>query len=388
MQDTENEFEKKGLPITSINEIIQDAFYFTLLLRIKRNIKDMEAKSYLSIFIKGMATIFAYEMARSLHNYKIINIDTFFNPGIKKRLMTEREWLKRNTFNSNKIDKKITDMGINLTESIYDLNVIINGNCLLDLNIEPFNEDDDIEFWNGVYFFPENALKNIFQVVFKEDLLDDVFNSLSLDLEYIVVDLENRLKADRYSYSSFKLFSNSKDLCEKDKIFIMYRYRIIQSIILIGKVFINEKLNLTIGDVINFDLKKYLRKYKAIIIDIIGNDLMGLKSDFSNNILKRLELEVTEPNFYIINRKLRDNIHYTNISILNDEEIQMLDKFQDKYLNALATIMSNNITIDIGDDDILMTNFVKAFQEKGMTKEEVDKDYENLYLKFYYTGSL
>ena len=378
----------KDLPITSINEIIQDAFYFTLFLRIKRSIKDVESKSYLSMFIKGMATIFAYEIARCLDNYKIIDIDTFFNPGIKKRLMAERKWLKRNTFNSDKINNKVADMGINLSESIYDLNIIVNSNCLLDLNIEPFNEDDNIMFWNGVYFFPETALKNIFRVIFKVDLLDNVFNSLSSDLEYIVVDLENRLKADRYSYSSFKLFSSSKDLCEKDKVFIMYRYRIIQSIILISNVFMNEKLNLTIGNDINFDLKKYLRKYKAIIIDIIGKDLMGIKSDFSRNILKKLELKITEPNFYIINRKLRDNIHYTNISILNEEEIQILDKFQDKYLKELATVMSNNIAIDVSEDDIIMTNFIKAFQEKGMTKEEVDKDYENLYLKFYYTGSL
>ena len=38
--------------------------------------------------------------------------------------------------------------------------------------------------------------------------------------------------------------------------------------------------------IFNFDLKNYLRKYKAIVIAIIGNDLMCLKTPFSTNLIK------------------------------------------------------------------------------------------------------
>ncbi|MDD4796087.1 MAG: hypothetical protein PHG03_06040 [Bacilli bacterium] len=381
--------ENKELKIETINEILQDSFFFSLLLRIKRSLKEVEAKSYLTMFIKQLSVVYIYELSVCLENYGIIKKDYFYKPNMKKRVKIERQCLHQSIFNSDKITKKILEMGIDLSELVYDLNIVVNDGKLLYTNFEDYNEDKDLEFWNSIFYLNEEVLETIFKALrIDEQSIKILYEKISEKVKDIIPKLENYINGKRYSYSVFKLFSNSKNLEQPDKIFILYRYRLITSIMHIEKIFSSIPIEIHIGDIINLEFKTYLRKYKSLIIDIIGNDLMKINTSNSKIIIDKINKKITNKNFYAVNRKLRNNVHYTNITSLTDDEIQILDYNQNNYLLIITSFFEKSINIDIDDESIMMTNFLKCCREKGMVKEDIDKDYKNLYKKFYFTGNI
>ena len=117
----------------------------------------------------------------------------------------------------------------------------------------------------------------------------------------------------------------------------------------------------------NFDLKNYIRKYKAIIITIIGNDLIKLETTFSTKIISELD-NIVPKDFYKVNRKLRNHIHYVDeIVPLSKKEEEKLDKYQNIYLNYLYEKIIKNIDINIDVECIAMTKAVQECRKKNMS---------------------
>lgn len=375
----------------TISEIMQDTYFFYMILELKRKLDDIEAKSYLTMFIKELAITFTYELSVCLEKCGILDKNTFFRPGMKKRVREERQWLHQDITESRKMKNKISEMGLNFEELVYDLNVIVKDNKVLDMNFEEFGENQDLDFWNSVFYLNEQTIETIFKV-FDEKFNVEVSKPLfKITDQYLTQRILNKVKfkidGTRYSYSSFKLFNKLENLETVDKIFILYRYRLVSSIITIGTIFEGNELKVTVEPFFNLDFNNYLRKYRALIICIVGNDLMKMNTAFSETLLNVINNKIDEK-FFSLNRKIRDNIHYSVISTFSKEELSYLDKMQHIYLDIIYNYFINNMNINIGDDDILMTNFLNCCREKELTTEEIKTNYENLYLEYYYTGSI
>lgn len=368
----------KDIPKENLNEIIQDALFFTLFLRIKKNMSNEWAKVYMVMFLKQVASIFLWEFATVLEEYgglprsKIYPEKEKYNNLIKD----ERGKIKQRVKNSNLMKSKIDGMGIEYNNLIYDLNIVLNDNGrLLDFNFEGYNENEDIAFWNGVFLFPETVLK-----IASLGDLDSLFEGTIKSLKPFTDILEKNISGTPSSYSSNKLFKNCDDLNDEDKTLILFRYRLVESISLIGEAFPKVEISL-VSDTLNLSLKRYLRKYRALVIEIIGKELMALDTIYSDNLLESIHPNVPKT-FYSINRKLRNNIHYTEvIKNLTDKENELLDKYQHVYLGIITGSFNKCLSIELDDEYQIANEILKECREKGMSFEETKEIYEELFLE-------
>lgn len=381
--------EIKNIPINTIGEILQDSFYFSLLLHIKRSIKDIEIKNYIVMFIKGLSVIFAYELALFLEEYNLLEENQYFKTNMKERIFNERQWVHQCVVNSKKMHLKLDKMGIDFKKLVYDMNIVLNDSNLIDMNFETFNEDNDLEFWNGVFSILEDVSECIIKTISnKTRALKKQFKLFDL----YAVDFYNKITSNislkRYSYSTYKLFSLTTNLSEIDKIFILYRYRLVSSVEFIQKIFDGYNYDMEFEKMFFIKFENYIRKIKALVIEIVGKDLMKMNSQYSKEVLKNIKEAITEKEFYSLNRKIRNNIHYLHTNSLTNKELEVVDRNQEKYLKVIRNSFYENIFIDIDNECVQMTNFLKECERLGLTDEEIKKDYERKYLSFLYTGKI
>ena len=74
-----NNQEKNQPPLSSLTEILQDSFYFSMFLHLKRQLTNIEAKNYMVMLIKGLSVLFTYELLLFFEEYPAISraIDIF-----------------------------------------------------------------------------------------------------------------------------------------------------------------------------------------------------------------------------------------------------------------------------------------------------------------------
>lgn len=97
---------------------------------------------------------------------------------------------------------------------------------------------------------------------------------------------------------------------------------------------------------VEFDLRKFLDKYRAVTIEIIGND-----RKYGYTVIKELETinsKTIDKDFYVLNRRLRDNIHYGETTIIDKETIEKIEKGQKIYFDNLIKIFDSKMTIKFG----------------------------------------
>lgn len=214
--------------------------------------------------------------------------------------------------------------------------------------------------------------------------LCDVFEENSELLNHHASEIESNLLCSRYAYSAYSLFLNAKHLDATDKIFILYRYRMLSSVNNIESAF--PSFNINIGEDCIVSLKKFFRKYKALIIEIIGAELKNMDTAFSNDIKNLLNSHITNNEFWPLNRSLRNNLHYVKTQSLTQEELELIDQYQPIYLSIINSQILNELNIKLDKECITMTNFLKACQTKGLSKTDIEKYYYFYYLKFLITG--
>lgn len=66
--------------------------------------------------------------------------------------------------------------------------------------------------------------------------------------------------------------------------------------------------------------------------------------------------------------------------------MERLEKNQNKYLTIIMENFKSSISININSEVIMLTNFLKLCNKKGLTENEMIEHYEENYKKFYYTG--
>lgn len=381
--------EKRGWSSDAIYEILRDCLCFELILEVKRRMNYIEAKNYLSMFLKSLAPVLVYEVADSLEKIDIMMKKDFFNSGMNKKVQQERQkFLKRDILKSSLPGETQKEMGLNFNELVYDMNVILKDDELLDMNYEIFMEDitGDFEFWDSLFGIPNAVVNAIISGLGFDFKLENVFTSNKENFVKLSEIAESELAGQRYSYSVYKLFSRGKNLELQDKVFILYRYRLLSSIHHLERVI--PQLTIMRDNVVIVDGKAFFRKYKATVIEIVGKELLLLNSAFGQDIAKQIEEKIIDKRFFSLNRKLRNNIHYSNIEVLEAEEINLVDMYQNAYIDLLVQYIKDKLYIDIDDECKTMTSFLNECMKKGIRRGEIEKNYEKLYLRYYYTGSL
>ncbi len=344
-------------PIDSYQEILQDMFYIKVLLDIKRKTQNIEAKNYLVEFIKDLSSVIFYENAKFLNEKKLLSMEQAFKPNMKKVVRERRQWLHSHIYGSKSITHKVNNMGIDYSQKIYDLNVIVKRNKLLSTNFENFNDRYELTYVDEILNDIEIIIFALLQGLgLDDDAIEILYSKCSETVQNIAEDCDKKFSGKRYCYSTYKLFSLNSQLTDDDKNFILQRYRLISSILKMEKIFANENLEIHISPM-RINIKNFFRKYKAIIIEIIGEDAKKPQSKYMGNLCETLNQTITDKLFFPINRALRDNCHYSNITILSENNLACLDKYQNIYLNAVLQSFDENLYIIIDEDDIVMTNF-------------------------------
>ena len=383
----ESKHEKSGWSNETIMEMVNDWMAFEFILELKRRMKNVEAKNYLSSFLMTIAPVIVYEVAESLELMGIVSKKTFFNPGMDKRVQKEREkFVKRIIVKSSQPELIEKEMGLNFKEKVYDINVLVRDNELMDMNYELFNRNikEDFEFWDSLFGLPKGLINTLFSCLNINKRIEDVYATIDQRLSDLAEKIEKKFVCERYSYSVQKLFSEADGLEDIDKILILYRYRLVTSAIRIEKAI--PDFNISIGEIRVFDIKAFIRKYKAVVICIIGSELKAMNTEFAQNIQTDIQSKIGDGPFWGVNRKLRNNIHYQRTEALTENEIDTLDKFQTVYFEIISNHFQKNTFIDIDKECKTMTGFTKACHEKGMSKEDIDKYYYYYYMKYVLFG--
>ena len=371
----------KGLSELSILEIARDLFCFIYIFESQKYCKDLEARNYVSLFLKDTAPVIEHEIANCFENTAGIPKDEFFNTGIKKRVKKERNRIKRIISKSSNISSVKKEMGLDFMQKTYDMNIKLCNGCLQDMNYEMFMDDlKNSDFWSSLFSFPKRILQAIFMGLNYDVTVEELIAALKNNFTETAEKIDEELSGERLSYSVNKLFSKSSDLEEKDKVLILYRYRLITCANHIESVL--PELNIVQGQETLIDFHAFFRKWKAIIIEIMGREIEALNTRFSKNIQSKIDNAVCEKEFFKINRQLRDNLHYSEISILGDKEIELLDKWQLVYLSIIQHSFSDNLYIDIDKECKKMTGFLNCCYKKGLSKDELLKNYNYYYIKY------
>lgn len=324
----EERHEKAGWTLETIGEMVNDWMAFDFLLELKKRMKNIEAKNYLSTFLLTVAPVIVYEVAESLQVLGIVAKRDFFNPGMDKRVQKEREeFVKKVIVKSSKPQVIEKEMGLNFKEKVYDINVLVRDGQLMDMNYELYSKkiEEDLEFWDSLFGLPQGLINTLFSCLNIDTRIENVYGAIDGSLNELAEKMEQELVCERYSYSVQKLFSRAESLEDIDKVFILYRYRLVTSAVRIEKVI--PDFNICIGEKKVFDIKAFMRKYRAVVICIIGSELKAMHTEFAQGIQTELQNVIGNGTFWRINRKLRNNIHYQRTEVLTESEIDTLDKF-------------------------------------------------------------
>lgn len=304
-------------------------------------------------------------------------IEHFYNPFKEFKLMSE-------ILNPNGrlyCMTSLYDEEINFEDLVYDMNIISDRKDVFSTNFNQYYDDieENYIFYNSMSIFLEDSVKEILEhALFEPSILyeNEKYKKI-LATEAFQIDKDKPLK--RFSYSVYKLFENNQYLENKDKYFILNNLSLLKSSLMIP-----ESICINIGnDKKSFiDLSMSKLKYHSIIIDKIGEALMTLKTKFSKKILGKLNEIIIEPSFYRINRKLRNNIHYTSISKFTESEKAILLAYQTLYLETIIDFIEKELNLDIDRQVISMTEYLQNIKVDGINKDKIYKCHYFNYLKF------
>lgn len=384
---------KKNIDIHSLYEILQDNFSIVILGKILDRFENIEAKIAIEEFISDFSPVLIYEAYFYLKNNNLIEEEKFYRSEELKNKVKDYRMLttKKKIKESDYIETITKKMGIEFGEDIYDINVIVKKNKVKRFNFAEYNKKEEKEFLEMCYLTNEEFSKVCFKEIVKlsdsdyNNIINDILDKKSDEIR----ELEGRLTGIRYSYKSSKIFKNSS-IKENDKIFILYRINILQTIIELRKFFRKKEITASINNKTILDTDKFINKIIALEIDILGNDIRSLNTEYIAKLQQKLDEKMLQGNkdFYSLSRKLRNNIHYEKIEELDLNTYNNIEVLQDNYIDLVYDIMIKELFFNLDEDDILMNNFFKYCIENNISQEEIELNYENYYTQYYFQKSI
>ena len=319
---------KEIYDLSSVVEVLQDMMFFDFIFRLKKNVKNKELKNFISMILIDVIPVLVHEASIFLDRTGLVKKEDFFLPGIEKRINEIRQRsLKFQITQSSKKEGINHKMGLDFNNEVFDMNIVLNGNELLDINYELYfkNLEKDAPLYEGLFTLPGDIMKMII-----EEGSRDFHDHLNKYFEIVAEEVELIYSLKRYSYASKNFFYKTSKLERFEKEFILYNYRLVKSLSFLDEI---PQLDLTVSKEnykLNFNLAKI--KYKAMIIVKLGEELQLHKSVLYDEILHSFEQNIINPKFYRLNRKLRNNIHYSKIIKLSEEEMKIIKKNSLKLL--------------------------------------------------------
>ncbi len=289
-------------------------------------------------------SIFLYELADAdIINKQDLTDDVFSLIEDLRQRMVHKKPMK-----NTKLTQHIkSDMEIDFEHYIYDNAITVENNnksLLYSINFGVWDlitmDSGMVTTFNQLALIPEEGMK-----VFLRDKIgpDVLFDLLEKQCERIAIKAEKLFNPVKYSYASGVLFKNPEP-CEKDKLTILFYYTFV-------KLFSMTTLFVPI-DVISFgsieiNIRQSMLKYRATLIELIGNDIRHNNTKLSNEIKDRLE-EVIDHRWYSLNRKLRNNIHYGETKVISSSELAYIESYQYQYYKTILSIFDNHINYSLG----------------------------------------
>lgn len=332
------QFMKKDKKFMIVNEIMNDAFWLGYILEIKRNMTNYSQKEVLSSFLIFYSSIFVEETVKAHYgglsgkrDITLEDIENFRNYNLKYCP----------SITSSTTTKVMKEMEIDFNPNVLDIVLYLSGQNLLDINFRNWDLDkeENFELYDGLVATPAKWV---------ETLMPDIYHLLIEKMKVLSNNYIKKIsnsKINKKSYSSYKLFKNSH-INDTEKLYILQRYGLIKTTMFIDNI-INENIYFNIGD-LHFDFKTFIRKAKAIILEMIWNDKKVSKS---NTIIDKI-FEKNKKNlvdsFYPINRKCRNNLHYSDYHYLSKKDIEILNKYQNIYLNNILETFDSYIYYKFG----------------------------------------
>ncbi|MCI9434898.1 MAG: hypothetical protein HFI86_06490 [Bacilli bacterium] len=318
-------------------EIVNDSFWLGIILSVEDKIDNYYLKAILSDFLLFFSSIFCEEIL----TYKCGEIKDKNYVSHNQIKKIRNSYLKScPLYNSKNIKSIISSMGINYDNFIYDIVLFLFNGDLIDINSRTWNNRDkeDFALWNGIIMSPRNWIKNTLPS--SVDLFEDI-RKYYVDL---FIKRFNNMDVTYKSYSTYILFNKVKDFNEKT--YILQRIGLLKVIMLISNTFGNSNY-ITLGKDANieFSFDKFLLKVKATVIEILWNDNKNNNISFLEEILNSYPKEISE-NFFYINRKCRNNIHYGFYNDISNAEYSILKNMQNIYLNYVINEFDKRLNLD------------------------------------------
>lgn len=380
--------ENKLIKMESVYELVQDNFFLVLLGKIENIFESQEAKISIQEIISHFSPVFIHEMYSYLNGEKIIDGKDFFKSDeLKKSVSKYRMRATKQRINESDFISKIsTDMGISFDKDIYDINVVVNDKCVKKINFSEFDIRENNTFFSNCYATNIDIARELIKMVLKidENEYEKILDCIIEDLTNETNDFEKMLSGERYSYKSSKLFKNT-NIKDIDKYFIMHNYNVLQ-LLLVLKIFFSDKnVKICNQSNLNIQTQKCIDKLCAVEIELIGNQIKDINTDFTNHLSNKIDEIVLNKNvdFFKLNRKIRNNIHYSKIEKIEEELYENISNIQEVYIRQVLETFENELFFELDEEDTNINNFFQYCIENDIDKEEIDNNYEDYYVQFY-----
>ena len=323
-------------------EMINDSFWLGVILTTEDNLSDSTMKFLLSDFLIFFSSIFCHESLI----YKFGAIKNNFDTTEKEIKNIRNNYLKDcPLYDSKKSNRILKDMGINYDSTVYDSVLFFADNNLIDINSRTWKnkEKEKFELFSGIVLSPRRWIKNCYPQFF------DYFEEIRKPYVDEFIKRFNNINIKYKIYSTHRLFHESK-ITNNEKTYVLQRIGLLKTIYLISNTFGNGNFIGNIKDEgfsINFD--NYLLKIKSTIIEMIWNDYNQnkVKLSFLKGILDNYPKEINDE-FFRVNRKCRDNIHYGFYNELSKNDVDILNNYQNKYIEYIIKTFEKEIDYNFG----------------------------------------
>lgn len=361
----------------AIFEIIQDFIFLYFLVMIESETDDAELRSLFDSVNGFLISVFSHELINS----KYCNKEEFEAADLAVVRSIRTSYLKNPPKANGKLINELKDStGVDFKYFAFDCVVTVdksNSNDLICINFSDFVVHKFYKSNTNVFNQISRLPATVINALFKGLGIDyfELYDRIKPVSKNVMDNWNQKFSFKRYSYSTSLMFRNSK-LTDEEKYFILYRYNLVKFALMIKEL---QPISINITEAIPINTNITYRKIKALAIETIYNDMKALDSPIIKKIKKTLSHNIKDVLFFSTNRKMRNNIHYNKIDEISEEELALLDKYQDVYLNTVLDVFNENINVSINKN----YRFWKWISEKTDSnfKEKAKKSGYN-FMKF------
>lgn len=329
-------------------EVLQDMFTMYICFNIQSKIKNpfiQEIYGYIMVFFYS---VFLHE----LYTAKLLDENQATKKPKKMINEFRQRFLKKKAIlGKTHLEEIRKEMGIDFEHLVYDIILTVDKNDegkLYSINLGLWdleqNEREKLEMFNALAGLPEKLIKELLSSVNEKQVADNALEIIDAACEAYAKEMDKQVSPIKYPYAS-AIFFKSPEPQKQDKYLILYYYSYFSLFNLLDKFVPALKVE---GEVLGLNIPYSLMKLKAMLVEAFG----GIISELDTPILQKIKREMKncfgESDIYRLNRRLRNNIHYTAIDKISDSELEKIDGFQRKYIQIVLSAFGEAIKFKFG----------------------------------------